>query len=105
MINAYKTSFVLEGLFMQQQNMGTEYGQGIMQQPPQIISSKDSLYLTDMLSWNLLAMKKAHFYATQCQDQEIKAAMERCGQMHQQHYERILGHLNQQNQQSTAMQQ
>lgn len=90
---------------MHQQNMGSEHGQTIMPQPPQLISTKDSLYLTDMLSWNLLAMKKAHFYASNCQDQELKAAMEQCGQMHQQHYERILGHLNQQNQQSSGLQQ
>lgn len=42
--------------------------QPIMMTPPEVVTVKDSLYLTDMLSWNLLAMKKAHFYAQQCQD-------------------------------------
>ena len=37
---------------MQQQGMTT---------PPPVISTKDHLYLQDMLNWNLLAMKKAHF--------------------------------------------
>ncbi|WP_338449337.1 hypothetical protein R4Z09_24635 [Niallia oryzisoli] len=87
---------------MQQQsnmNMNTQ-NQGILyQQPPAVISTKDTLYLTDMLSWNLLAMKKAHFFAQQCQDPEIASELERCGQMHQRHYERILSHLNVQNQQ------
>ena len=38
------------------------------QQPPDMVSTKDSMYLTDMLSWNLLAMKKAHFYAQHCKN-------------------------------------
>lgn len=85
----------------QQSNMNTNtQNQGILyQQPPAVISTKDTLYLTDMLSWNLLAMKKAHFFAQQCQDPEIVSELERCGQMHQRHYERILSHLNIQNQQ------
>ncbi|CAM3475153.1 hypothetical protein GCM10009865_13040 [Aeromicrobium ponti] len=85
---------------MQQQNMNIQNQQGIMQQPPAVVSTKDSLYLTDMLSWNLLALKKAHFYAQQCQDQELKTQFEQCGQMHQRHYEQLLTHLNQQNQQN-----
>ncbi|MBA4536937.1 hypothetical protein H1Z61_07215 [Bacillus aquiflavi] len=80
---------------MQQQNMNMQNQARIMQEPPQIISTKDSLYLTDMLSWNLLAMKKAHFFAQQCQDQELKSEIEKFGQMHQRHYEQILSHLNQ----------
>jgi hypothetical protein len=91
---------------MQQQNMNFQsQQQGIMQTPPSVVSTKDSLYLTDMLSWNLLAMKKAHFFAGQCQDSELKAEIEKCGQMHQRHYEKILTHLNSpQNQAYTGMQ-
>lgn len=76
----------------QQQNTGTE--QGMMQQPPSVITTKDHLYLTDMLSWNLLAMKKAHFFASQCTDQELKMELEKVGKMHEQHYSRVLTHLN-----------
>ena len=47
---------------MQQQQSNQQ--QGMMQQPPQVLTTKDSLYLNDMLSWNLLAMKKAHFAAS-----------------------------------------
>ncbi|KAA9019999.1 hypothetical protein [Niallia endozanthoxylica] len=82
----------------QQSNMNTQ-NQGVLyQEPPAVISTKDTMYLTDMLSWNLLAMKKAHFFAQQCHDPEIVSALESCGQMHQRHYERILSHLNVQNQ-------
>ena len=52
----------------QQQNMNMQNQQGMYQQPPAMISSKDAMYLTDMLSWNLLSSKKAHFYPQQCQD-------------------------------------
>lgn len=76
----------------QQPNTGTE--QGMMQQPPSVITTKDHLYLTDMLSWNLLAMKKAHFFASQCTDQELKMELEKVGKMHEQHYSRVLTHLN-----------
>ncbi|WP_053218737.1 hypothetical protein [Virgibacillus senegalensis] len=67
-----------------------------MQQPPSMISSKDLLYLTDMLSWNLNATKKAHFYASQSQIPEIHQALEAACQMHQRHYQQILDHLNSQ---------
>lgn len=78
---------------MQQQNtFGT---QQTFQQPPQIVSVKDQLYLTDMLAWNLLASKKAHFFASQCQDPQVAELINRSGQMHQRHYETILEHLNQ----------
>lgn len=88
----------------QQSNMNTQnQNQGILyQEPPAVISTKDTLYLTDMLSWNLLAMKKAHFFAQQCQDPEIVSELERCGQMHQRHYQKILSHLNVQNQQQQS---
>jgi hypothetical protein len=80
---------------MQQQNFNMQTQQGIMQQPPGVISTKDSLYLTDMMSWNLLACKKAHFFASQCQDPELKSEAEKCGQMHERHYQALLGHINQ----------
>lgn len=92
----------------QQQNMqsmqGTQNQQAIMPQPPTIISTKDELYLTDMLSWNLLAMKKAHFYATNCTDPEVKAELDKAGQMHQRHYQKILSHLQNPNQPTIQIQ-
>jgi len=85
---------------MQQQPMNMQNQQIMYQEPPAVISTKDALYLTDMLSWNLLSMKKAHFYSEHCQDQALKTAFDSCGQMHQRHYERILTHLNNQSQAS-----
>ena len=65
----------------------------VMNQPPNVVTTKDHLYMTDMLSWNLLAMKKANHWAGECQDQEVIAALEKAGQMHQRHYEKILSQL------------
>ena len=90
---------------MQQQQQNQMQQQGVMPQPPTVVTSKDHLYITDMLSWNLLAMKKAHFFAQQCTDPEIKAALEQAGQMHQRHYQKIMSHLQNQNQPSQSMMQ
>ena len=94
---------------MQQQGFNQQQQQqGTMQQPPAILSTKDLSYINDMLSWNLLAMKKAHFTQSDALSRFIdKSNIEKCGQMHQRHYEKILHHLqehlqtqpNQQNQQ------
>jgi hypothetical protein len=93
---------LLGGYSMQQQNMQQQ--QTMMQQPPSIVSTKDQLYLTDMLSWNLLAMKKAHFFASQCQNQEVRNQLDKVGQMHHQHYQKILSHLQIQQQPATGSQ-
>ncbi|AMQ21634.1 hypothetical protein [Geobacillus sp. JS12] len=67
--------------------------QAAMPEPPQMVSTKDAMYFSDMMSWNLLAAKKAHFFASQCRDPEVVQAIERAGQMHQRHYDIILRHL------------
>ncbi len=65
-----------------------------MPTPPNMVSTKDQMYLTDMLSWNLIAFKKAHFYAEHCQLEDVKSMLNEAGQMHQRHYNLILEHLN-----------
>ncbi|WP_075980606.1 ferritin family protein [Bacillus massilinigeriensis] len=64
-----------------------------MTSPPQAITSKDLLYLKDALSWELLAAKKFHFLAQQVSNQEIQQALDNAGRMHQDHFQRILSHL------------
>lgn len=93
---------------MQNQNMNNQQNeqgqQQIMQEPPHIITTKDFAYINDMLAWNLLAMKKAHNMAQQCQDTQIRAELDLCGQMHQRHYEMILAHLQENPQGNQLMQ-
>jgi hypothetical protein len=61
--------------------------------PPRAITTKDILYLKDALSWELLAFKKFHFMANQLQNPQLKEALNKAGQMHQNHYQRLLTHL------------
>jgi hypothetical protein len=61
--------------------------------PPPAITTKDLAYLKDAMSWELMAFKKFHFYAQQCENPDIKQALENCGKMHQDHFQRILTHL------------
>ncbi|MBW8349913.1 hypothetical protein K0H71_10690 [Bacillus sp. IITD106] len=87
-----------------QQNMMQQNQQQFMQQPPHVITTKDFNYINDMLAWNLLAMKKAHFVATQCQDQQIKTQLDACGQMHQRHYMKLLYHFEEKQMNNSIMQ-
>ncbi|GAK04220.1 hypothetical protein JCM19037_2608 [Geomicrobium sp. JCM 19037] len=67
-----------------------------MSQPPAMISTKDQLYLSDMLNWNLTAAKKARFYAQHAMDPKIKETLDQVAGMHEKHYQRLLPHLNSQ---------
>lgn len=67
--------------------------QSPMPTPPQVITTKDMLYLKDALSWELLALKKFHHLAQQVNDPEMKQALDNAGRMHQNHYQRLLSHL------------
>jgi hypothetical protein len=62
-------------------------------EPPRAITTKDLMYLKDILSWELLSFKKFHSLAGQAQDNEIKQALEKVGQIHQGHYQKLLTHL------------
>lgn len=61
--------------------------------PPRVITTKDLLYLKDALSWELVAFKKFSFFAKQAQNPQIKQALDQAGQMHQRHYQKLLTHL------------
>ena len=67
--------------------------QDTMQTPPQVITTKDIMYLKDALSWELLAMKKFHHLAQHVNNSELKQALDNAGRMHQNHYQRLLSHL------------
>jgi len=71
-------------------------------QPPELLSTKDTLYISDALSWELLAAKKAHSMAQDCQDPQIQQKLEQLCQMHQQHYQVLLSHLQPHQQQQVT---
>jgi len=87
----------------QQQQQSAAVNQQYMQQPPFVISTKDLMYLEDMMSWNLNVIKKVHFFAQQVQDQEIKNHMHKICQMHENHYQKLLNHMHQHLQTSQQM--
>ncbi len=75
----------------------TPFTQAPIPQPPRIITSKDLSYLKDALSWELDAFKKLHFFAQQATDPEVKQCLDKAGRMHQQHYQKLLTHLQHNN--------
>lgn len=80
----------------QQQQQGTTT-QAVMNQPPQVITTKDLAYLADHMSWQLTALKKCHHYANECTDQEVVNLLNQAGQMHLRHYQMLLKHCQQNN--------
>ena len=76
-----------------QAQLGTQ-NVGLMTNPPEVITDKDHAYLKDAMSWELLAVKKCNEYAGICQDQEVVNLITKVGQMHQQHYLRLLSEVN-----------
>ncbi|MDK2901758.1 hypothetical protein H0A61_02076 [Koleobacter methoxysyntrophicus] len=66
----------------------------VMDQPPEIITTKDLAYLKDAMSWELTAMKKCYHFARECSDAEVRNILERAGKMHQKHYEILLKHVD-----------
>lgn len=80
---------------MNQQMMGQQnQQQQIMQEPPAILSTKDLSYLKDALSWQLIAMKKCNHFAQETTCPKIKQALDAAGQMHHQHYQTLLKHVD-----------
>ena len=69
----------------------------VLPQPPQVITTKDHLYVKDQLSWELIAMKKCHHFAQECTNAEIRQAIDKAGHMHQRHYTLLLKHLQNNN--------
>lgn len=66
----------------------------IMPEPPAVVSTKDHLYLKDAMSWELTSMKRCFHFAREASDPEIQMALDRTGQLHMNHYMRLLNHLN-----------
>ncbi|QGG49214.1 hypothetical protein [Heliorestis convoluta] len=58
--------------------------------PPQSLTDKDLLFLTEMLFFQLNAAKKCYHFSQQCSDQQIRDLLDKAGQMHQRHYKLLL---------------
>ena len=62
---------------------------------PQIISTKDLTYLSDMFNWNYNAFKKINHFIDEVTDVEIKETLERIRNMHEDHLRYIISILKQ----------
>jgi len=69
------------------------------------LSTKDLNYIKDEMSWELLAFKKCHHYAQECQDPQIKQLIDDIGRKHQRHYEQLLQFMNTANTKTAPMNQ
>jgi len=59
------------------------------------LTEKDLAYMHDMMSWELVATKKAYQYAQQTMDPDCRSLMFQVAEQHQRNLERILTHLEQ----------
>jgi hypothetical protein len=59
------------------------------------LTEKDLAYMHDMMSWELLATKKAYQYAQQTMDADCRNLMFQVAEQHQRNLERVLMHLEQ----------
>ncbi len=75
-----------------------------LNEPPEIITNKDLLYLQDALSWELLASKKAYHYSLESENQQIKQHLAYLANIHQQNYQTLLEHLHPKRQQQNINQ-
>ena len=60
---------------------------------PQIISTKDLAYLSDMFEWNKTAFKQVNHFINEVQNEEIKELLERVKNMHEDHMNFIISIL------------
>ncbi|MBP2019192.1 hypothetical protein J2Z79_002617 [Symbiobacterium terraclitae] len=67
------------------------------------LTEKDLAYLHDMMSWELLAAKKAFRYANETQEPECRQAMFQVAEQHQRNLERLVLHLKQHVDQATQI--
>ncbi|SET20498.1 hypothetical protein SAMN02745227_01340 [Anaerobranca californiensis DSM 14826] len=59
-----------------------------------MLTQKELLYLEDALSAEQLAMAKLRFYAEQTNDPQVREECQNLANKHQQHYNKLLKHLN-----------
>ena len=57
---------------------------------PNMISTKDLSYISDMINWNMTAGKAAHHYSQECKLEDIQKMMEVVRDMHARHVETLV---------------
>ncbi|MBE3593494.1 MAG: ferritin-like domain-containing protein [Candidatus Carbobacillus altaicus] len=71
-----------------------------MPTPPKMVSTKDLLYLKDMMAWQLLAIKRYHHLSQELQNQTLKQMLGQLIDMHKAHYQTLLDYTQINNEQA-----
>ena len=61
---------------------------------PQMISTKDLAYISDMFEWNYNAYKKINHFIGEVKSEEIKEILESASCMHYNHLQYLISILN-----------
>ncbi len=64
-----------------------------MNSVPQMISTKDLSYISDMFEWMITASKKANHFVNEVQDPEIKELLKEVAMMHAKHCQKLVSIL------------
>ncbi|XMB85081.1 spore coat protein [Mycoplasmatota bacterium WC44] len=65
----------------------------IINQPPNVLSVKDNIYIRDMLTSNLMGIKTVNEFRNMTTDPEIKNLLDSVQNMHKKHYDILLNSL------------
>ena len=65
-----------------------------MKSVPQMISTKDLLYICDMFEWMMTAAKKANHFCNEVQDDEIKDVLTQVVEVHAKHCQTLIDILS-----------
>ncbi|RKD21875.1 hypothetical protein BEP19_14080 [Ammoniphilus oxalaticus] len=76
--------------------------QPLIMTPPAVVTTKDSMYLKDGMSWLLLAAKKCAHYANEAECSQVQQMLNQMGQLHLKHYKLLLRHCQNNNTQQMA---
>lgn len=71
-----------------------------MPTPPKMVSTKDLLYLKDMMAWQLLAIKRYHHFSQEVQNPTLKQMFGQLIDMHKTHYQTLLQYTQTNNEQA-----
>lgn len=64
-----------------------------MEEVPNIISTKDFAYISDMFEWNFTACKEIYHFANEVEDESFKDLLMNVASMHQAHCQFLLSIL------------
>lgn len=56
-----------------------------MNRVPDMISTKDLAYFTDMINWNVIASKTAYHFSNEVEDEDLKTLLQNVSTMHADH--------------------